>query len=87
MSKLTKPNVEHVELDQETLDHQTLDQETLAQVSGGDFLRGGLYQAMQTGGVQLGKFGTNNTEAATSAIICDDNLITQTYFCPAKLTG
>jgi hypothetical protein len=87
MSKLTKPSVEHVELDQETL-NETLDQQTLEQVSGGSFLRGGLYQAMQTGGVNLGKSVGTNTEAATiSAPICDDDLISQTLFCPAKLTG
>ena len=72
MSKTTPPSVEHVELGQETL----------GQVSGGGFLRGELYQAMQTGGVQAGNsFTTNNRQAATSAIICDDKLITQTYFC------
>ena len=73
MSKLTKPSVEPVDLDQETLD----------QVSGGGFLHGGLYKAMNTGGVEVaGNFGTNNTEAVTvSAPICDDTLISQTYFC------
>jgi hypothetical protein len=72
MSKIIKANAEHIELGQETL-HQ---------VSGGGFLRGELYQAIQTGGVQAAQsFTSNNTEAATSAIICDDKLITQTYFC------
>jgi hypothetical protein len=77
MSKLTKPSVEPVDLDRKTLD----------QVSGGGFLRGGLYNAMGTSGLDVAKsFGTNTEAATVSAPICDDTLITQTYFCPAKVT-
>ena len=77
MSKLTKPSVESVDLDKETL----------AQVSGGSFLRGDIYKAMGTSGLDLAKsFGTNTEAATVSAPICDDTLITQTYFCPAKVT-
>ena len=73
MSKLTKTS----------MDVDGLDDEMLDQVNGAGFLRGGLYKAMQTGGVEgASSFGTNNTEAVTvSAPICDDTLISQTLFC------
>ena len=75
MSKPTNQSVEHLELGQETLGH----------VSGGGFLRGELYQAIQTGGVQAGNsFTSNNHQAASTAVICDPKLISQTYFCELK---
>jgi hypothetical protein len=78
MSKLAKQSVEIVDLAEDMLDH----------VNGAAFLRGSLYKSMQTGGVEgASSFGTNNTEAVTvSAPICDDTLISQTYFCPKVTT-